>query len=88
MEIVAKSQCGSLESSDLLVYIEPYNSIKIEVTSSISTKHNEEIKFLVKSELNNRKINKVYIKIQDNGAMNLTIRARLKTALNRGGSSR
>jgi citrate lyase subunit gamma (acyl carrier protein) len=84
MEINKKSQAGSLESSDLMVYVEPFNEIKIEVESSVSSQHTEEIRSLILNELEMRKINGVYVKIQDNGAMNLTIKARLKTALLRG----
>ncbi|MCD6579178.1 citrate lyase acyl carrier protein [bacterium] len=84
MKIIKKAQCGSLESSDLMIYIEPSDGVKIEVESSISQLHNKEIEYLVIEELKARNIDKVYIKIHDSGAMNLTIKARLKTVLNRG----
>ena len=84
MKINNKSQAGSLESSDLIIYLEPADKLRVEVDSSVSPQHGDEIGELIKEELKKYKIEKVYIKVQDNGALNLTIRARLKTALKRG----
>ncbi|MCK5399752.1 citrate lyase acyl carrier protein, partial [bacterium] len=85
MKISKKSSAGSLESSDLMVYLEPMDTIKVEAVSSVSTsQHQKEIEALVKKELKKAGITGAYVKVQDNGALNLTIKARLKTAISRG----
>ncbi len=84
MKIKNKAQCGSLESSDLMVFVEPADSLKIEIESSVKKQYGKSIERTVKEELERAGVKSVYIKIQDAGALDPTIRARVSTALKRG----
>ena len=82
MEEVKIGQAGSLESNDLIVTVDlnQKEDLCIEIESIV--------KFGKQIESNKRNIkelgvNKGYIKIVDKGALDFTIKARLKTAVRR-----
>lgn len=79
---------GQPEKSDLTVEVEPSESLIININSSVKTLYREHLKKLVSEILSEHQIQAVKITINDDGALDFTIKARLTAALfTAGGSS-
>jgi len=86
MKILQKSQVGTFESSDILILIEPVEENtgrKIEIQSSVMFQYGENLKMLINSELDKFEIKDIHMIINDKGALEPTIKARLETAIKR-----
>jgi|Wag4MinimDraft_11_1082651.scaffolds.fasta_scaffold12972_2 citrate lyase subunit gamma (acyl carrier protein) len=88
MEINKAASVGTLESSDVLISIQPDNGIKIEVESDVMKQYGDRIERIVKDTINSFKIENIHIKVKDQGALDYTIKARLETALKRASESK
>ncbi len=86
MEIIKKAQAGSFESSDILILIEPLNKKtgrKIEIDSTVMKEYGDSIKKLINNCLDTYQVQNIHLIAKDKGALDLTISARLETALKR-----
>ncbi len=84
MEILKIAVAGTLESSDVYVKIEPVEEgLEIILESAVMEQFGEEIIATVKEVLQEQKIVKGKISLNDRGAIDCTIRARLETAIKR-----
>ncbi len=86
MEIIKKAQAGSFESSDILILIEPLNKKtgrKIEIDSTVMKEYGDSIKKLIDNCLDTYQVQNIHWIAKDKGALDLTISARLETALKR-----
>lgn len=85
MEEVKIGQAGSLESNDLIVTVNLNQSedLFIEIDSIVKEKFGKKIKEVTMETLQELGVNRGHIKIIDKGALDFTIRARLKTAIRR-----
>ena len=86
MKLIKSSQAGSLESNDVLVLVKPENDntgIKLEIDSIVINQFGDRIKEIVEQKLAAMKIENAYIKIQDKGALDCTIEARIEAAIKR-----
>ena len=81
MKIINRASAGSLESSDLLVTVEPSDFLTLEIESPVKAQYGDQIKELCLGLLEEMGIDTGKILLQDQGALDCTIRARLKTAL-------
>ncbi|MBZ7985621.1 citrate lyase acyl carrier protein [Campylobacter sp. Cr9] len=82
MMITTVASAGSLESGDVLISISPANvGRKIELNSSVYKQFGEDILKSVNEILDEYEVKNATIKIEDKGALDLVIRARLKTAI-------
>jgi len=83
MIINQRSYAGTLESSDLLVEIVPSatNSLDIEITSSVEKQFGELIKNTVISTLSEMGVQSALVKINDKGALDCVIKARVQAAV-------
>lgn len=80
--ITTVASAGSLESGDVLISISPANiGRKIELNSSVYKQFGEDILKSVNEILDKYEVKNATIKIEDKGALDLVIRARLKTAI-------
>lgn len=77
------ASCGSIESNDCLITVQPYDSLKIEIESIVFEQFGEQIEKVIKDTLAEMKINKLLVKINDKGALDYTVKARLITAISR-----
>ena len=80
-------QCGTLESSDILVTVEPLEKGKgreILLNSPVKTQFGKEIENVVISVLDRYDIDDIKVILEDSGALNPTIEARVEVALKRG----
>lgn len=72
---------GSLESSDCLITLTPQENLKITIESVVYDAYHDQIDAAIKSLLKTYDLTKVHVYCQDKGALEYTIKARLKTAI-------
>lgn len=82
-KIVKTGRAGSLESNDLIVEIEPADDLIIEIKSVVEDIFKDQIEDVVKKTLKDLNIDKAKIRIDDRGALDFTISARVETAVKR-----
>lgn len=84
MEIKKKAVAGTLESSDIYVQVEPNeHGIELELQSVVYKQFGEKIENTVREVLNDFDVKNVKIQLNDRGAVECAIRARVETALKR-----
>ena len=84
MKIVKNAVAGTLESSDAYVQVEPNEAgIEIVLESVVLTQFGEDIKASVMEVLAENEVENVKVSVNDRGAIDCTIRARVETALKR-----
>jgi len=83
MKVVNSAHAGTLESSDVYIQVNPINEdiVEIELESSVEELYGEMIEELTKETLKQMEVSYVHIKIQDKGALDLVIKARLQSAV-------
>ena len=85
MEILKCAFSGTLESSDVYVEIEPSDSgITIELDSVVVEQFGEKIKEVVEDVLAEQNVKNATVRVQDKGALECVIRARVESAILRG----
>lgn len=76
---------GSLESNDVMITIEPLeNKLEIIIESIVYDQFNEEIKKAVQDICDELEVEQAKIKVNDRGALECTIKARMEAAIIRG----
>ena len=86
MKIVKNAVAGTLESSDAYVKVEPAtNGIEIVLESVVLTQFGEDIKASVLDVLKENQVTDAKVFVNDRGAIDCTIRARVETAIIRAG---
>jgi len=84
MEIMKEAIAGSLESSDLLVKVSPASTRDIVINSAVFKQFGKQINRVVTETLDALSISTGSIIIEDKGALDCIIRARVQTAVLRG----
>ena len=74
---------GSLESNDALVTVKQGEGISHSIKSIVYDFFKDQIEAVVRNTLAELKIENITVEIEDKGALDYTIRARLMTALER-----
>ncbi|AJI95108.1 citrate lyase acyl carrier protein [Yersinia ruckeri] len=83
MKIIREAVAGTLESSDVMVRIAPHDQPEIDllINSSVEKQFGEAIRASVLSLLDELGLSAVQIIVDDKGALDCVLRARLETAL-------
>lgn len=76
-------KAGTLESSDLMVVINHGDGINLEINSIVGNQFGEQIRELVLSIIEENDLKDANVLIQDRGALDYAIRARVETAISR-----
>lgn len=87
MEILREARAGSLESNDLLVIMSPSEKekgISLEIDSIVQNQYGDRIREVVMEMIQQYGITDIRVLVQDRGALDCTIRARIETAIIRG----
>jgi citrate lyase subunit gamma (acyl carrier protein) len=73
---------GTLESSDILIIIEPKDSEGIEIflNSPVEKQFGKQIKKVIEDTLEGLGVNNVIVRATDKGALDCVIKARVQTA--------
>lgn len=90
MKTVEKAaQAGTLESGDILVVVAPataeQDGIVIELQSLVMAQYGDAIRATIAATLQAQGVTQAAVQATDRGALDCTIRARVLTALARGG---
>ena len=84
MKITRGAVAGTMESSDIMVTLQPAeNGIEIDLTSTVEKEFGDEIREEIVKTLHNMGVEHAKISAVDKGALNCTIRARVKTVVGR-----
>lgn len=84
-EIVKRAMAGTLESSDVLIELEPNPAgLEIQINSVVQAQYEADIRRSVMEILQEQGVKNVRLTITDRGALDCVIRARVETALLRG----
>ncbi|HDR0999717.1 TPA: citrate lyase acyl carrier protein [Pasteurella multocida] len=82
MKIIKPALAGTLESSDALIRVEPsQDGLDIEINSSVGKQFGADIQATVEEVLATLGISQAQIIVEDKGALDCVLRARLKAAL-------
>ncbi|AEW77160.1 citrate lyase subunit gamma [Aggregatibacter actinomycetemcomitans ANH9381] len=81
MKITKAAVAGTLESSDAQVRIQPFDSLDIEINSSIAKQFGEQIDATVRAVLNKLNVTAAQVIIEDKGALDCVLQARVKAAV-------
>jgi citrate lyase subunit gamma (acyl carrier protein) len=84
-KITKIAKAGSVESNDILVMISPgEGSLEVEVESVVYKQFGESIKDVILNTLAEEGIKDAKVIAKDKGALDFTIKARVKTCIRRG----
>jgi len=84
------AQAGTVESGDILVTITPVaaeGGIAIDLDSLVQAQYGGAIRQTIETTLKDAGVSAAYVKAVDRGALDCTIRARVKAAVQRAGIS-
>ncbi len=87
MKIVKKGQAGTMQSSDLMVTVEPADTLTIEIQSTVKKQFEHLIRTRLEQVLSKLGVASGKISVSDRGALDYAIEARLEAALNRAGGA-
>lgn len=89
MRIVRTASAGTMESSDAYVEIEPgTEGICLQLESVVMDQFGEAIEQSVREVLQAQAVENANVRLIDRGALDCVIRARVETAVLRGGESK
>ena len=81
MRIMKKVQAGTLQSSDLMVFLEPAETLAVTIESTVLKQFGELIRAKVDQVLALHGIEAGEVRITDRSALDYAIEARLETAI-------
>jgi citrate lyase subunit gamma (acyl carrier protein) len=85
MKIQRKGQAGTMQSSDLMVIVEPADGLVIEIESTVKKQFEHLIRAKLEQVLAKHGAEGARVSVNDRGALDYAIEARLETALRRAG---
>lgn len=88
MKIAANAVAGTLESSDVYVTVEPAQELEIEIQSVVYNQFADQIKESVMEVLQELQVKSGKVTINDKGAIDCVIKARVETAVRRAGGAK
>jgi citrate lyase subunit gamma (acyl carrier protein) len=83
MNITKSSNAGTMQSSDLMVYVEPADRLEIQVDSTVKKQFEHLIRARIEAVLARNAVTRVRLRVNDRGALDYAIEARVETALRR-----
>lgn len=84
MKIIKDAIAGTLESSDLQVKVSPQEKLEVVIHSNVMQQFGERITATVKETLDKLQVTEGLIIVEDKGALDCAIRARIEVAVLRG----
>ncbi|WP_040159310.1 citrate lyase acyl carrier protein [Mobilicoccus massiliensis] len=83
MRIVNDSLAGTLESSDAVVRVSPHEKLEVTVVSTVAAQFGAQIRAVVDETLAALGVENGQIVVEDKGALDCTLRARVQAAVMR-----
>lgn len=84
MNIKKQAQAGTTESNDCIVRVKPASELIIKINSPVKYEFGDQMEKVIKDCLREKEIDKIQVELDDNGALDCTIKSRLETAIGRG----
>lgn len=81
--VLHKAQAGTIQSSDLMVSVEPADGLEIEVFSTVERQFGHLIREQVESTLRRLEVTAARVLVDDRGALDYAIAARVEAAVRR-----
>ena len=81
MQIKCKASAGTMQSSDLMVVVEPYERIVVDIESTVKKQYEHLIRAQVNRTIETLNVSSGYIRISDRGALDYAIAARVEAAI-------
>lgn len=85
MKIAASAVAGTLESSDIYVTVEPAQTLEIEIQSVVYNQFADQIRASILAVTEELGVESGRISVNDKGAIDCVIKARVETAIKRAG---
>jgi citrate lyase subunit gamma (acyl carrier protein) len=83
MQIRRKASSGTMQSSDLMVIVEPTDTLRVEIESTVKKQYEHLIRARILSTLQDLGVGAGHIQVSDRGALDYAIAARIETAIRR-----
>ena len=83
MQIKRKATAGTSQSSDLMVVVEPSDTLQIEIESTVKKQYEHLIRARIQEPLARLGVTAARIRVNDRGALDYAIDARVEAALRR-----
>ncbi len=83
MQIRRKASAGTMQSSDLMVVVEPGATLRIEIESTVKKQFEHLIRARIQATLDGLQVGAGRIQVSDRGALDYAIAARMETAVRR-----
>lgn len=83
MRIQKDAVAGTLESSDVMVKVSPHPTLEVTLTSTVLAQFGDQIRSVVDETLAQLQVTDGSFVIEDKGALDCTIKARLQGAVSR-----
>jgi len=83
MRIAKRAQAGTLQSSDLMVLVEPATLLVVEIESTVKAQFEHLIRERILQVLDANGVTAGRVRVTDRGALDYAIQARVETALQR-----
>ena len=87
MKIQKKGQAGTMQSSDLMVTVEPAEELIIDIQSTVKKQFEHLIRAKLEEVLAKFGVESGRVSVSDRGALDYAIEARLEAALQRAGGA-
>ena len=83
MEIITTGVAGTMESSDIIVRIEPKDTdgIELSLESQVMHQYGKQIEKVIRETLAELGVTRAYVDANDKGALDCTIKARVEAAV-------
>jgi citrate lyase subunit gamma (acyl carrier protein) len=81
MKIERRAHAGTIQSSDLMVFVEPAAELVIEIESTVKQQFDHLIRAKIEEVLRRHGVVAGKVRVNDRGALDYAIQARLETAL-------
>jgi citrate lyase subunit gamma (acyl carrier protein) len=83
MHIRRKASAGTVQSSDLMVVVEPSDTLQVEIESTVKKQFEHLIRARIFETLHALEVGAGHIQVSDRGALDYAISARVETAVRR-----
>lgn len=89
MEIITTGVAGTMESSDIIVRIEPKETdgIELNLESQVKQQYGKQIEKVIRETLSELGVTRAYVDANDKGALDCTVAARTLSAAYRAAQS-
>jgi citrate lyase subunit gamma (acyl carrier protein) len=85
MIITKRATAGTMQSSDLMVQVEPADHLDIRIESTVKKQFEHLIRARIEAVLERHAVTHALVTVSDRGALDYAIEARVETALRRAG---